>query len=297
MRRLPPPWRPTRPSWWRHARVAGTTYGVLFAVENLVNSATPPSIISQSYGECEAINGAASNLAFKTAFQTGAAAGTSDLCFFWRCRGIGLRATLYRWLIVAYPGIGITGWGETVYNVSVGGTDFEDAYNAKELPVPIPINTYWNATNTATDGSAKSYIPEIPWNDSCSGYLLYNYLGAATGYGTTGECASATFRSSAAGAGGPSSCATGGGGADQTGYCDCRRYVRGICQTLVAVRHLLGILPTAFAIFPMCRSLHRTASGDITSPSASLTRPMGERPARVRRIPGQDSAERLPRRR
>ena len=54
-----------------------TTNGVLFAVENLVNSATPPSIISQSYGECEAFNGAASNLAFKTAFQTGAAAGVS----------------------------------------------------------------------------------------------------------------------------------------------------------------------------------------------------------------------------
>ena len=29
----------------------------------------------------------------------------------------------------ALSGIGVTGWGESVYNVSVGGTDFEDVYN------------------------------------------------------------------------------------------------------------------------------------------------------------------------
>ncbi len=32
----------------------------------------------------------------------------------------------------AYPGIGVTGWGETVYNVSVGGTDYMDLYNSLE---------------------------------------------------------------------------------------------------------------------------------------------------------------------
>ncbi len=41
-----------------------TTFGGLIAIQNLVNSATPPAIISMSYGECEAINGAASNAAF-----------------------------------------------------------------------------------------------------------------------------------------------------------------------------------------------------------------------------------------
>ncbi len=104
-----------------------------------------------------------------------------------------------------------------MYNVSVGGTDFEDAYNAKE--VGIPISTYWNSTNTATDGSAKSYIPEIPWNDSCAGYLLYNYEGYSAPYGTAGFCNSATaFLSTSAGGGGPSACATGGGGTDQSSY-------------------------------------------------------------------------------
>jgi len=191
-----------------------TTNGVLLAVENLVNSASPPSIISQSYGECEAFNGATSNAAFNTAFQTGAAAGVSIFVSSGDSGASGC-APLFgaSGSTQALSGIGISGWGETIYNVSVGGTDFEDAYNAKATSVPI--STYWGATNTTTFGSAISYIPEIPWNDSCSGYLLYNYEAKATGYGSTGECASA-FHSTAAGSGGPSACATGGGGTDQT---------------------------------------------------------------------------------
>jgi subtilase family serine protease len=196
-----------------------TTNGVYFAVENLVNSGTPPSIISQSYGECEAINGAAANLAFEMAFQTGATAGISIFTSSGDAGASGCAPAFRVGSSEALPGIGITGWGETVYNVSVGGTDFEDAYNAKEANPAIPISTYWNTSNTITDGSAKSYVPEIPWNDSCSGYLLYSYEGAASGYGSTGECnVSSTFLSTAAAAGGPSACATGGDGTDQMKY-------------------------------------------------------------------------------
>ena len=32
----------------------------------------------------------------------------------------------------------------------------------------LPLSTYWSATNSASYGSAQSYIPEIPWNDSCA---------------------------------------------------------------------------------------------------------------------------------
>ena len=194
------------------------TFGGLLAVENLVNAANPPAIISMSYGECEAFNGAASNAAFSSAFQTGAAAGVSIFASAGDS-GASACAPLYtRGGSYAYPGIGVTGWGETVYNVSVGGTDFEDTYNAKEGSPALPLSTYWNSTNTPTDSSAKSYIPEIPWNDSCAGFLLYNYLGYASGYGSSGLCSIATYRSTAAGSGGPSGCATGGGGTHQTSY-------------------------------------------------------------------------------
>ena len=113
---------------------------------------------------------------------------------------------------MAYPGIGVTGWGESVYNVSVGGTDFEDVYNS--LEGGAPVSTYWNSTNSATYGSAKSYIPEIPWNDACSGYLLFHAAGYSEAYGASGYCNSATgmgLISTIGGGGGPSNCATGAG--------------------------------------------------------------------------------------
>jgi hypothetical protein len=96
----------------------------------------------------------------------------------------------------------------------VGGTDFEDVYNAKELGTPL--STYWNSKNSTYYGSAKSYIPEIPWNQSCAGYLLYHYLGYSVPYGTSGFCNSAggeaSYLSTAGGSGGPSNCAQGKGG-------------------------------------------------------------------------------------
>jgi len=48
----------------------------------------------------------------------------------------------------AVHGIGVSGLASTAYNVAVGGTDFGDSYLNENA-------TYWNATNTATYGSAS----------------------------------------------------------------------------------------------------------------------------------------------
>jgi hypothetical protein len=199
-----------------------TTFGGLLAIENLVNSGRPPAIISMSYGECEAANGQASNAAFNSAFQTGAMAGTSVFASTGD-EGAGSCAPLFfsgasTWDLA---GVGVTGWGETQYNVSVGGTDFEDTYNS--MKNGIPLSTYWNSTNTPPYGSAKSYIPEIPWNNSCASVLIANVAsGSFTTYGSGGFCnnsiatTSDDYLTTGAGSGGPSGCATGGGGTDQT---------------------------------------------------------------------------------
>jgi subtilase family serine protease len=189
------------------------TFGGLVAIENLVSAGTPPPVISMSYGVCEVYSGAAANAAFKTAFQSAAAAGVSVFV----SSGDTGASTCARDFDVneeyALPGIGITGWGESVYNVSVGGTDFEDLYNSIEGGAAQ--STYWNSTNSSTYGSAKSYIPEIPWNDSCASFLIYTVEGYTAPYGTSGFCNSsggeADFLSVAAGSGGPSGCATGAG--------------------------------------------------------------------------------------
>jgi len=204
-----------------------TTFGGLLAIENLVGSSNPPAIISQSYGVCEAANYLPSNAAFYTAFQTAAAAGTSVFVSSGDGGASECAADYTNGQYYSYPGIGITGWGETPYNVSVGGTDFEDKYNAsKPANGGLPQSTYWNSTNTGIYGSAKSYIPEIPWNDSCASYLIYNLEGFTASAGTAGFCNNSTattnnaFLSTSAASGGPSNCATFPGGEDtnQTTY-------------------------------------------------------------------------------
>ncbi|MGO9269587.1 MAG: hypothetical protein ACLQOO_04925, partial [Terriglobia bacterium] len=74
-------------------------------------------------------------------------------------------------------------------------------------------STYWSATNSPKYGSAKSYVPEIPWNDSCASGLIAEFNGFGQTYGPSGFCNSSAgeayylnFESSG---GGPSGCATG----------------------------------------------------------------------------------------
>ncbi len=183
------------------------TFGGLIALENLVSAGNPPSIVSMSYGQCEAENGSAGNAAFYNAFQSAAAAGVSVFASSGDESSTSCSANAKS----STTGIGVSGWTSTPYNVSVGGTDFEDTYNASKGSPAIPVSTYWSTTNLATDGSAKSYIPEIPWNDSCAGYLLYNYAGVSAPYGSSGYCNSGgtSHRTTGSGSGGPSGCATG----------------------------------------------------------------------------------------
>jgi subtilase family serine protease len=192
-----------------------TTFGGLIAIQNLVSAGSPPAVMSMSYGVCEVLNGASSNAAFKSAFQSAAAAGVSVFVSAGDDGASGCARDFTNGDLYAYPGIGVTGWGETVYNVSVGGTDFEDTYNS--LEGGLPVSTYWSSTNGSTYGSALSYVPEIPWNDSCASYLIYNVEGYTSPYGSTGFCNSTTgkadFLSTAAASGGPSGCATGAGNA------------------------------------------------------------------------------------
>ena len=188
------------------------TFGGLVAIENLVSAGSPPAVVSMSYGICEVITGASSNAAFNSAFQSAAAAGVSVFVSSGDDGASSCARDFTGGSSYAYPGIGVTGWGESVYNVSVGGTDFEDLYNS--LEGGPAQSTYWNSTNGTTFGSAKSYVPEIPWNDSCASFLVYNVEGFAVPYGANGFCNSATgagFLSTAAASGGPSGCAIGAG--------------------------------------------------------------------------------------
>ncbi len=181
-----------------------TVFGGLIALQNLINSASPPPIVSISYGECESANGAAANASYVSAYQQAAAEGTSVFV----SSGDEGAASCDASKTVATHGIAVSGFASTPYNVAVGGTDFADTYFSVFGTPPLPVSTYWNASNSSIFASAKSYVPEIPWNDSCASQLIYSFEGYAQAYGPTGFCNSTTgkaFRTTASGSGGPSS--------------------------------------------------------------------------------------------
>ncbi len=178
------------------------TFGGLIALQNLVDGAKPPAIVSISYGECEAFNGATANAAYVTTYQQAVALGTSVFVSSGDEGAVSCDADQS----VALHGIGVSGFASTPYNVAVGGTDFGDSYLGDN-------SKYWTTKNSSTYESALSYIPEIPWNDSCASALIYQTLGFTTGYGSNGACNSdigeEEFLTTASGSGGPSHCATG----------------------------------------------------------------------------------------
>jgi subtilase family serine protease len=180
-----------------------TTFGGLIAIQNLIHASKPPNIVSMSYGECEAENGAAANAAYNSAFQVAAGAGIAVFV----SAGDEGAASCDAGASGATHGIGVSGFASTPNNVAVGGADFGDSYAGTN-------NLYWSKTNTSTYGSALSYIPEIPWNDSCASGLLASHFGYSLTYGSTGFCSSSTaslygLQVVAAGSGGPSGCASG----------------------------------------------------------------------------------------
>jgi subtilase family serine protease len=177
-----------------------TTFGGFIALQNLLSTGSPPGIISISYGASETDNGAASNAFINSLYQEAVTAGVSVFV----SAGDQAAAVSDRGAHYATHGINVNGWGSTVYNVSVGGTDFGDTYAGTN-------GTYWSATNGPTYGSALSYVPEIPWNNTCASVLISNYFGFSVPYGAAGD------------------------GSAQRGW-GSRWNVQGICQTPLAIR-------------------------------------------------------------
>ena len=180
-----------------------TTFGGLIALQNLINaSSAPPSIMSISYGQCETVNGAAANASYNSAYQQAVAEGVSVFV----AAGDSGAAGCDNSVAEATHGIAVNAFASTPNNVAVGGTDFSDTYSGTNA-------AYWNSSNTSAFGSALSYIPEIPWNDSCAGQLVSAYEGYSLTYGSSSLCNDPTIGSllqtTVAGGGGPSQCATG----------------------------------------------------------------------------------------
>lgn len=145
-----------------------TNFGAFIAAQNLLNLATPPPIMSLSYLSCEAGNGPSSNLYMYYLWEQAAAEGVSVFVAAGDNGAAGCDDfDTQGW---AVSGIQANGLASTPFNVATGGTDFLDTADNNNA-------AYWTTTNGAKGKSAKSYIPEMPWNDSCGSSVLAEYLG------------------------------------------------------------------------------------------------------------------------
>lgn len=149
-----------------------TNFGAFIAAQNLLDEATPPPIMSLSYLECEAGQGPAGNVYLNDLWEQADLEGVSVFVAAGDNGSAGCDDfDTAGW---ATTGIEANSLASTPYNVATGGTDFLDTYlNA--------TSQYWNTTNGTSGGSAISYIPETPWNDSCAGSALYTYFGYSDG--------------------------------------------------------------------------------------------------------------------
>jgi subtilase family serine protease len=160
-------------------------------------------VMSVSYGVCESYLGNAGNAFENAMWQQAAAEGITVLV----ASGDGGSATCDYGTYgnAATHGLTVSGMASTPFNVAVGGTDFDSPA------------AYFNTTNNSTtQNSAKSYVPEITWNDSCT------RSGLATDCPTPG----AGGIDLVAGGGGASNCAV----QDTSGNCTAG-YAKPVWQT------------------------------------------------------------------
>jgi pro-kumamolisin-like protein/Big-like domain-containing protein len=135
---------------------AGIDLSALYVIDNNL-----AGVMSESFGGCESGLGTGGNQFYNELWEQAAAQGITVLV----STGDDGSANCDdpNTSDFATQGLAISGISSTPFNVAVGGTDFN-------YSVASPSSVYWNVTNSGTPAteSAKSYIPEIPWNDSCA---------------------------------------------------------------------------------------------------------------------------------
>jgi subtilase family serine protease len=144
----------------------GVYLSMTYAVDNLI-----ASVLSESYQTCESALAPAGNLFFYQTWQQAAAEGITVVVSSGDSAATGCDIDRFQ---IAQNGLAVNGFASTPYNVAVGGTDF-----AVNVTNPTP---YWSATNDpTTQASALSYIPEVPWNNSCASPEVYATFAGGSG--------------------------------------------------------------------------------------------------------------------
>jgi hypothetical protein len=180
--------------------------GILLAIFRVIDTNSDP-ILSLSFGDCEPNEGANNTGLWQPLWEQAAAQGITVTVATGDVGSAGCEDQTAPAPNPATTGLQVSGFASTPFNVAVGGTDFNDGTTQ---------TTYFNATNDPnTLASAKGYIPESTWNESCTNSF----------FGTNPEanCNSAVAANKAAvvtvaGSGGSSHCFTLTGSTCSGGY-------------------------------------------------------------------------------
>jgi subtilase family serine protease len=142
----------------------GADLAAQYAVDNNI-----APILNESFGLCEFFIGTTGNTFYNNLWQQAAALGITVTV----SSGDGGAAGCEQGSGAATLGLAVSGFTSTPYNVSVGGTDFNDLNNAA---------SFWNLSSgdTPTVASAKSYIPEIAWDSTCTNAEIFSFFGTTT---------------------------------------------------------------------------------------------------------------------
>ncbi|MDT7811407.1 MAG: hypothetical protein QOJ42_1323 [Acidobacteriaceae bacterium] len=137
------------------------------------------SVLSTSYGDCEALPQSEASQFYVSLWQQAAAEGITVVVAAADTGADGCQYVYYH----ATDGLSVDNAASTPYNIAAGGTDFSDVFSGTAAQ-------YWSATNGAGFLSAQSYIPEMAWNESCGSPLVLAKFGQnfTNSYGANGFC-------------------------------------------------------------------------------------------------------------
>ena len=132
-----------------------TTQGIDLSAAYIVDNNLAP-VMSYAGSRCELAAGSTFNSFINNLWQQAAAQGITVLVSAGDNGSAGCDAP---GSAAAQGGLAVNAVASTPYDVAVGGTDFY---------MPSGGSAYWNSANSpSTQSSAKGYVPEMAWNDSC----------------------------------------------------------------------------------------------------------------------------------
>ena len=134
-----------------------TTQGIDLSAEYIIDNNLAPAM-SYAGAVCEQTAGTTYSSFLSNLWQQAAAQGITVLVSAGDSGSAGCEPP--KIAHEAASGLEVNAAASTAYDVAVGGTDFS---------MPSGGAAYWDTANASgTQASAKGYIPEMGWNDSCA---------------------------------------------------------------------------------------------------------------------------------